>query len=655
MEKTQSYALYKKAYAELERSIVAAVKTYSNVHRGTGHYSMITTALFERARDIILNCLKLDRDQYVVIFCSPRVAEAFRTLFNLKNVHIVSSEELGLPFGLRAVIIEKKRLPKGPLIQTGGGTVKMVYSRSVIWADPPNRFEAGTPNIISAIALAKALQVITSYGHNAFQTLGTTSLSPTEILYQDDLSEYSGQKLLSQLRTTLMGSDVRVPTTHGSKGYVNLDNAASTPTFSPIMAVVGKILRQPKKRHQELIQEVRKICAAFLGAPLEEYDVIFTSNTTEAINLVAQNQCRSLSEATQPVVVTTLLEHNSNELPWRYFAGASVIRVAVDEEGVINLNELEGRLREFNHHQKHGLKRISLVAVSGASNVLGVINDLQVISQLVHRYGAKLLVDGAQLIGNRPISLKDTDIDYFVFSGHKIYAPFGSGALIVRKGLLGFSSTEFSLIKASGEENVVGIATMGKALILLQRVGLEVLEQYDRRITWHAIQGLAKIPGVRILGLQEAETPQFKDRLGIIVIRLNRVPHNIVAKELAEKGAIGVRNGCFCAHLLVSRLLKIPFYRVFASKLLFRLMPELTSKILPGLVRVSFGLENNETDVDHFIRILTRIAKKPWSLTNRILAALSNGTPFVPYTKTQAQMNEYIETLVQQVFTFPKA
>lgn len=654
MEKRESHALYERAYAELERSIVTAVKTYSNVHRGTGHYSMITTTLFERARDIILSCLKLDSKHYVVIFCSPRIAEAFRSHFNPKNLFIVSSEELGLPLGLRAVIIERKRLPKGPLFQTGGGTVKMVYSHSVIWADAPNRFEAGTPNIINAIALAKALQLIALYGQNVFQTPATPSLSPTEILYQDSLSKYSGQKLLSHLRPTLMGSDVGVPTAYGSKGYVNFDNAASTPTFSPIMEVVGKILRQPRKKHQEVIQEVRKICAEFVGAPIEDYDVIFTSNTTEAINIAAQNHRRHLTEVTQPVIVTTLLEHNSNELPWRYFAGASVIRIAVDEEGIINLNELERRLREFNEHHKHGLKRISIVAVSGASNVLGVINDLHAISQLVHRYDAKLLVDGAQLIGNRPISLKDTEIDYFAFSGHKIYAPFGSGALIARKGLLAFSSTELSSIKASGEENVVGIATMGKALVLFQRIGLEVLEQFDRRITRHAIQGLAKIPGVTILGMQEAEIPRVKDRLGIIVIQLNKVPHNLVAKELAEKGAIGVRNGCFCAHLLVSRLLKIPFYRVFASRMLFRLMPELTSKLLPGLVRVSFGLENNEADVNRFIRVLKRIAEKPQSLTNRILAALSNGTPFVPYTKIQEQMNAYIETLVQQVYALPK-
>jgi selenocysteine lyase/cysteine desulfurase len=136
---------------------------------------------------------------------------------------------------------------------------------------------------------------------------------------------------------------------------------------------------------------------------LESYEVIFTSNTTEAINLAAESLQKESEQDLQPVVVNTFLEHNSNELPWRRIPGVSLIRLPVDEEGFIDLNELEALLRAYNQEGQHGKKRVKLVAVSGASNVLGVFNDLTQISRIVHRYGARLLVDAAQLVAHRKV------------------------------------------------------------------------------------------------------------------------------------------------------------------------------------------------------------------------------------------------------------
>ena len=173
-----------------------------------------------------------------------------------------------------------------------------------------------------------------------------------------------------------------------------------------------------------------------VGAPPSEYDVIFTSNTTEAINLVAESTGRQLKHGTDSVVINTLLEHNSNELPWRTVPGASLVRLPMNAEGFVDPDELEALLRAYNETGEHGAKRVLLVAVSGASNVLGVFNDLAGIAQVVHRYGARLLVDAAQLVAHRTVDIASSGIDYLAFSAHKAYAPFGTGVLVARKGLL---------------------------------------------------------------------------------------------------------------------------------------------------------------------------------------------------------------------------
>ena len=120
--------------------------------------------------------------------------------------------------------------------------------------------------------------------------------------------------------------------------------------------------------------------------------MIFTSNTTEAINLVAESLRSEAEPDSEPVIGNTLLEHNSNELPWRSIPGVSLIRLPVDAEGFLELDDLEALLRAYNQEGEHGTKRIKLVTVSGASNVLGTCNDLAAISRIVHRYGARWCV-----------------------------------------------------------------------------------------------------------------------------------------------------------------------------------------------------------------------------------------------------------------------
>lgn len=638
------------AFLELEGATERALETYANIHRGSGQNAMVTTALFERARDIVLNYLGLNDGRHRVVFCTPRTALYLRAQIGPGRCRVLSSEEIGLPLGVRALATEKKALPRGTPIQSGGGTAKMVSPDSVVWAGGPDKFEAGTPGIINAIAFAKALQITRALGSEVFRTNGEATLTAEEILNGDRLSDCSGLELRRELGKARLGRNAQVPTSEGARPCTNLDNGASTPTLSPIWDVVRRTWSQPYPVRRDLVKRVREICAGFLGAPLEEYDIVFAGNATEAINLVAQSIGDSERDG-QTVVLNTMLEHNSNELPWRGMPGVRLVRVPVDDEGFADLSRLEELLAEYNEREAHGRQRVRLVAVSGASNVLGTCNDIQEISGIAHRYGARVLVDAAQLIAHCQIEMKRCGIDYLAFSAHKMYAPFGSGALVARRELLHFDPAELALIRESGEENAVGIAALGKAMLLLQRVGLDVIEDKERALTLRILRGLARIPSVRVYGVQNPESPRFRRRSGLISFSLEGVPHNLVAKELAERGGIGVRTGCFCAHLLVKRLLKIHPLRAKAADLGLKLFPRFMSAVLPGLIRVSVGLENDEHDVDHLIETLAAIALESRTAADRLIASLHNGTPFLRRTKTHARIREFTESTISRVYS----
>ena len=151
------------AFTELERGVQAALETYSNVHRGSGHNSLVTTQLYEQARDIVLDYLGLSKDRYTIVFCAPRRAELLKAQLKPKSYQCLSSEDIGLPLGIRALAIDRKALPGGVPFQTGGGTARLVAPRWVIWAKAPDRFEAGTPAIVNVIAFAKALRLIQQF------------------------------------------------------------------------------------------------------------------------------------------------------------------------------------------------------------------------------------------------------------------------------------------------------------------------------------------------------------------------------------------------------------------------------------------------------------------------------------------------------------
>jgi selenocysteine lyase/cysteine desulfurase len=589
----------------LENSIFTALETYSNVHRGSGIFSKASTRLYERAREIVLGYLGMDRRRFSVVFCSPRNADKLTSLLKNGTYKVVSDGETGLYFGVRAIAFRKKSLPLLIPFMTGGGTARLIAPEWIVPAKAPARYEPGTPAIINVIAFARALQL---KGKNYKTIPGefTQVETPVEsILYghpEQDLSQTSGSGRLKRLVT---GREVMVPTADGVHRFINLDQAASTPALLPAWHAFQKAFKLPGAQHSALVAEVRNVVSRFLNAPLTEYEVVFCQNATEAVNIVAGSFSMVHSGETQPVVVNTLLEHNTNEIPWRDIPGVTIERIPFDNEGLFNFQSLDKILSRYNGAQPSGRKRVILVAANGGSNVLGTFNDLQETVRLTHQYGVPLLVDAAQLIAHRRVDMKNLDIDCLVFSGHKTYAPFGTGVLVVKKGILNYNALEMNKIHASGEGNPGGIAALGSALHLLQQTGLDQIQKEEQELTMRWLLKTAQIPGITIHGISDPESPHFGLRGGVLSFNLKGIMPNRTAEELANNG-IGIRYGCHCAHLLVKHLNQTPPWAQTVQRIVVNLFPDME---LPGVARISLGLGNTPEDIDESIRVLTQIAK----------------------------------------------
>ncbi len=179
-------------------------------------------------------------------------------------------------------------------------------------------------------------------------------------------------------------------------------------------------------------------------------------------------------------------------------------------------------------------------------------------------------------------------------------------------------------------------------------------DNHEKSLTRRALLGLRQINGVEIFGIKDPVSSKFHNRGSIIAFSLKNVPHNLAAKEIAEYGGIGIRNCCFCVHMLIQQILKIQSIKIYGARILSEIIPEKIKMLLPGLLRVSFGIENDENDVDCFIKIIKRIAKKPRSIFNKLLAHTYNGTLFIPETTTQVIIKRFVESSIKKVFSIDK-
>jgi len=636
----------KDALSMIEESAFNALKYYSNVHRGSGHKSLISTQLFERARKIVLDYLELNAEKYWVIFCSARGFCRISRYLDSKSFLQISADVLQLSIDVTALAVEKEKMPEEIPFYGGGGTTRLMGQEWYLNSKMPERFEPGTPSVIAVITFVRALQLKKQLGDKFFFKAADLDSPVEDFLYHDEFESLKGLNLLNKLRETMVGHKIKVPTAIGEENFINFDNAASTSALLPAWNVYRKMLFQNERMSSQIVSEVKKISSEFLDAPQDQYDIHFTTNTTEAFNLLAENFSNS-GQHENTVILSSLLEHTSNDLPWRSIPGAKQIRLTLDENGFLKLDDMEKILREYNQDKIHGEKRIKIVALCGVSNVLGFYNDLKRISEIVHKYGAYLFVDAAQWIAHRKMDMNKWDIDGMAFSAHKIYAPFGAGALVIRKGILQLEDFEINSFAKYEEKNAAGIAALGKSLLLLQRVGMDVIQKEEQKITSKALNDLSKleIKGLRLHGFMDPDTPEFEKKGGVVAFDIKEKSPRILANRLAEVSGIGTRYGCHCAHILVKHLVGIGTFLEKFQRLMLKLLPNLE---LQGVVRISFGIENTQEDVDVFVNTLKGIHEKSEDAGNK--GKIENQFNKSLRKETKLKMEQFAQEKVMQVF-----
>lgn len=426
---------------------------------------------------------------------------------------------------------------------------------------------------------------------------------------------------------TVIGANAEVPLYDGRMvRYVNLDSAASTPALTSVHQAVEDFLPWYSSVHRgsgyksrlstHLYEYARDVVLRFVHGDAATHEVVFVRNATEALNLLSHHLVLEADE----LVLTTRMEHHSNLLPW-YRHAHEIVELLPD--GRIDIADLERRL------QKHRGK-VRLVTVSGASNVTGVLNDIRRIATIVHRHHALLAVDAAQLLPHRAFTMgNDTDadrVDIVAFSGHKLYAPYGSGALVVPVAL--FTKGEPMLVgggsaclltrsgitwatgpdlEEAGSPNVIGVVAMAAALEELMRYGMQHVASHERELSLYAAQRLQQIPGLILYGPSwDGFMHGEEDRLGVFSFNMDGIPYGKVAAILANEWGVGVRSGCFCAHMYVAELLG------YSDEAAARIREQVEAGLLidlPGMVRASLGIANTKEDIDRLVSGLMAIAR----------------------------------------------
>ena len=419
----------------------------------------------------------------------------------------------------------------------------------------------------------------------------------------------------NSFRHLFIGLDKKVSITNNNKIIpINFDNAATTPVFKSVLdriskacefyGAIGRGLGQKSEYSTKVYAESRNYILDFFNAPKDKYTVIFVNNTTEGINRLSN----ILIEDKSNIVITSRMEHHSNDLPWR--GKCNLKYIEVDENGRLKLDELEYLLEK-----NKGL--VKYVTVTAASNVTGYINNLSYLSKLVHKYNAKLIIDGAQIVAHKKIDFSETSIDYLVFSAHKMYAPFGSGAIIglkeeferLNSDLKGGGTVESVLDDSevllpppekneAGSPNFFGAIALVEAMKELDNIGYEVIENNEKILLKHSIKGLNSIKDIISYG----DNLNIEDRLGIVIFNIKDIYHAECARLLANLRAIAVRQGAFCAHPYVKRLLNLK-----AEESARHLVD--SSCKMPGMVRASFGVYNSIKEIDIFLNTIELICK----------------------------------------------
>ncbi|MFJ6660597.1 aminotransferase class V-fold PLP-dependent enzyme [Streptomyces sp. NPDC091377] len=416
----------------------------------------------------------------------------------------------------------------------------------------------------------------------------------------------------------VLGRDVTVPlVTGGEVTYAALDYAASAPAlqrvwddvaaYAPYYGSVHRGAGYLSQLSTDLFENARATVAGFLGCR-EDDQVVFTRSTTDSLNLLAA----ALPADCQVFVFET--EHHASLLPWKdarvtYLDAPRTPRQAVET--------LERTLADRDPYGP------ALVCVTGASNVTGELWPIKELAAAAHAHGARIVLDAAQLAPHHPVSVTDLDVDWVALSGHKLYAPFGSGVLAGRADWLraadpylagggasrkvtrradGGVDVEWQDSAArheAGSPNVIGVHALASACKALTEAGFDSLVAREERLIDTVRAGLADIPEVRILSLFGDDAP----RVGVISFVVDGWNSSHFAAALSAEYGIGVRDGLFCAHPLVRTLLgSDPQTQGECGA------PEAA----PGekslnAIRVSFGAGTPDEHVERFVRAVREL------------------------------------------------
>jgi len=443
------------------------------------------------------------------------------------------------------------------------------------------------------------------------------------------------QKLLNKVRTDFIGLNTKYRIATGEKTRrIYLDSTASTLMMGIAHRTSEKFLKHYSNTHSlmhfsakiatKTYKWVHERILEFVNAHPEHYTCFFTgSGTTSGMNRIAR-----IFNNLQPkkdIVLVSIMEHHSNDLPHRKHGG-HVIHIPVDTHeskmGCVDMDLLEHYLREYEG-------RVNYVSITGISNVTGIINPINEVAKLAHHYGAYIVVDAAQMAAHVPILMSghddpEMDIDALIFSGHKTYAPGSPGVVIARKDLIGkiepeevgggmvdrvfpesyYVTTNFPDREEAGTPNILGAITLGTAIDVLDKIGMENVLEDDTELTHYCMNEMLKIPEIEIYGRTES-----CPRAGTISFNIKQLNHGFVAAILNDYFNIAVRNECFCAHPYVEKMLelthKIQIYEAKAKNI-----KNFNTEPWMGMVRVSFGIYNTMSDVDHFIHALKDIILK---------------------------------------------
>lgn len=355
--------------------------------------------------------------------------------------------------------------------------------------------------------------------------------------------------------------------------YYELDNAN-----------IHRGLHSLAERATTAYELTRKKLATFLNAPSAD-QIIFTSGTTAGINLVAQTFGRANIEKGDQIIVSNL-EHHSNIVPWQMIAqekGAEIKVIPVSEEGVLDIEAFKALLNP----------KVKLVAVNHVSNAIGTINPIVEIITLAHAVGAKVLIDGAQSVAHLAVDVQALDLDFFVFSAHKLFGPTGVGVLYGKRELLenmppyqgggemikevSFAGTTYNELPykfEAGTPNIADVIALGAALDYLQAIPADALAAQEEALLAYATEKLQVIPGLKIVGTAP-------EKIAVISFVVDGVhPQDIGV--LLDKFGIAIRTGHHCAQPLMERY------------------------GLVGTCRASFSFYNTFEEIDRFVLCLEK-------------------------------------------------